>query len=142
MSNKTGQWMDTLAHVVEQMLRPNVKDSDVVVTPEMREAGLVAFMACYDLDGGLAQVEAAYRAMHALAPVELIAQTETSLMRERDHALAKLRATERDLEKLRAAFIRMIDKQGVVFANALPAPEPNPFRDFGHDPRRMGPIVP
>lgn len=82
------------------------KPEEITVSPEMIEAGRKA----YERDEGdwPEELPAVYRAMHALAPVELVSVNEERAMRERDAAITRLRSVERDLENLRACYRREI----------------------------------
>lgn len=160
--------------------------AEIPVTDEMRRAGSVASGFAPDHVQAGPMAVAIYRAMAALAPVELVSEGEQQAVRQRERArqenqaLGKLycEATERNvyLEAVVAnmptadSVKEMLDGKDAEIAllrqalamkdarigelksvlastpvafedpDAKPEPEINPFRNFGHDPRRMGPL--
>jgi hypothetical protein len=85
-----------------------------------------------------------YRAMRAVAPVELISEDACRLRKERDEALAKLEISQRigvTNAHAQAALIRERDDARAAlakFTDQAAKPTHDPFREFPSDRRRTG----
>lgn len=105
------EMIDAMEHL-EQTLYPNAvflnpmetAKAEVAVTDDMREAGIQAyFEEAYDLMEPPALVSglvAAYRAMHAVAPVDLVSEGERIAVKERDAALDAVIASEQRMQRM------------------------------------------
>lgn len=147
---------------------PPIGQRPAEVTPEMERA---AELACERLGFGFVPELAApiFRAMHAVAPVELVSPAEIALIRERDEARAfigkltdwnceygaKNERLSDDVDSLRAELMAAHDnlaRQAKALGDAAntiaapthtestPDPIANAIRDHDTDRRRMGPI--
>lgn len=123
----------------------------IPVTPDMIAAGEKVWITCEDED--VECLQHVYRAMAALAPVELVSPGELAALKERDAALAMRNETMAALEVMREERDRAINEAAHRFTlfevkallAARPAPVPdtpkpkrNPFREFSDDRRRVG----
>lgn len=125
----------------------------IPVTPDMIAAGRYLLETRSYGENHDALVADFYRAMGALAPVELVTTGELAAMRARDAAYAMRNETMAALEAMREERDRAINEAAHRFTlsevNALlaahPAPVPetpkpavNPFRESRDDRRRIG----
>lgn len=98
-----------------------------------------------DLSGE--QYAEVYRAMHAVAPVELVSEGERIAVSERDACRSELLTAREIIDR----DTRMIADQAALITKLMAAsmahsapdqelalPQPNPFRDFPGDRRRIG----
>lgn len=126
----------------------------VTVTAEMIAAGRAAF----GYSNPALDYPSIYRSMHALAPVELVSEGERQALRERDEARALASQLEQEccehasyissmVEKIDAKDTRIAELKYELASRpaAFVDPEPerlkhNPFREFIHDRRKMGPL--
>jgi len=131
---------------------------EIPVTPEMVAAArdLPGPLSCWPAD----MFVTAYRAMRALDPRAIVPTyydigwderrpVTQEIVDNMDTAIQKL-AAERTLlrQALAAKDARIAELKSVLACtpvafedpDAKPVVKPNPFRDFGHDPRRMGPL--
>lgn len=128
---------------------------DIQVTDEMRIAGAVAanevclslFMAKWNSSDAVQIACAAYRAMHAVAPVPLVTEAEDKIaaLTDRLDRANKLTTDMLELLEVKDARIAALDSELARRPAAFvdpdpPKPERTPFREFRHDPRRMGPL--
>lgn len=141
---------------------PISSDDASIVTSEMRESGLLVYKAARD-DFEHSDIDAIYRAMHALAPVELVSEGERQAVKERDEAnVRNAKLSEANIE-----LMKIVERQAIALGDMCnvvaskearitelkeelvsrpaafvdPGPEPlkhNPFREFPSDRRRIG----